>query len=65
MNATEFQKVTQVPARTEPFGGIGWTVYTFIDAREAARWVAAFPQAAMPCWKRFETVNGELLRARR
>ena len=58
------EKVLRVPSRTEPFGGIGWTVYEFATAREAAEFVRGFPQAAMPCWKRFEIIGGELIQVR-
>lgn len=65
MDATrKMTQVTQVPARLEPFGETGWTVFSFADARAAAEWVASYPQAAMPCWRRFETVGGELMLAR-
>jgi len=62
LNASK--KVTAVPARTEPFGGIGWTVYEFANATEAAAWVRLYPQAAMPCWKRWDVIDGELLEVR-
>jgi hypothetical protein len=53
--------VTKVPARLEPFGDIGWTVFEFATAKEAAKWVASFPSAAMPCWKRWEVRDGNLM----
>jgi endo-beta-N-acetylglucosaminidase D len=57
--------VTKVPARLEPLNmGIGWTVFEFATAKEAAEWVASFPQAAMPCWKRWETRDGNLMLVR-
>lgn len=55
---------TQVPHRMEPFGDTGWTVTTFATAQEAADFVQANPRAAMPCWRRFDEVNGELVLAR-
>lgn len=60
----EAEKVTQVPARLEPFGGIGWTIFEFSSAHEAAEWVSRYRSAAMPCWKRFEIIDGELLQVR-
>jgi len=58
-NATKL--ITRVPARTEPFGGIGWTVYEFSDATEAAEWTRKHPQAEMPCWRRYTILEtGEL-----
>jgi hypothetical protein len=57
--------VTKVPARLEPLKmGIGWTVFEFATAKDAADWVASFPQAAMPCWKRWETRDGNLMLVR-
>lgn len=58
------KKVTAVPARLEPFGDVGWTVFCFKSAGAAAAWVVANPQAAMPCWRRFDVVGGELVLAR-
>jgi hypothetical protein len=63
MNTTT-KTVSKVPSRTEPFGGIGWTVYEFANAREAADFVRSYPQAAMPCWKRFEVIDGDLIQVR-
>lgn len=45
-------------------GDAGWTVYQFADAREAARFVEANRASAMPCWQRFEIINGELIQVR-
>lgn len=56
--------VTKVPARLEPFGQTGWTVFGFATATEAAAWVASNPRAAMPCWRRFDVVDGDLVLAR-
>lgn len=41
-------------------GDAGWTVGTFVDAKAAARFVEQNPSAAMPCWRRFAIVDGEL-----
>ncbi len=46
-----------VPGR----GDAGWTVKNFPTARDAARFVAVHPEAAMPCWQRFSVVGGELV----
>ncbi len=35
-------------------GDAGWTVVECRTAERAADFVAAYPQAAMPCWRRFE-----------
>lgn len=56
--------VTKLPARLEPFGDIGWTVFTFPDARAAASWFLANPQARMPCWQRLEVIDGQLVQVR-
>jgi hypothetical protein len=57
--------VTKVPGRCEPVSGDnGWTVYEFATAVEAADFVRAYPQAAMPCWKRWEIVDGQLTQVR-
>lgn len=61
MNATP---VTKVPARIAENPTSGWTVYEFKTATEAAEFVAGYPECAMPCWKRFETVNGALMQVR-
>lgn len=58
------KKVTEVPYRTEPFGGIGWSTAKFDSARDAAQFVLAHPDAAERCWRRFEIVDGELTLAR-
>jgi hypothetical protein len=50
--------VTKVPFRLEPFGTTGWTVFEAVDAYEAAVFVRRNPAAAMPCWKRWEIVDG-------
>lgn len=56
--------VTAVPCRLEPFGSTGWTVYTFANAHEAAAFVLRFGAASMPCWRRWEIVEGALCRVR-
>lgn len=57
-------KVTTVPARLESFGQTGWTVFTFATPADAGAWVQANPQAAMPCWRRCEVIDGELTQVR-
>jgi hypothetical protein len=54
---------TAVPHRMEPFGAVGWTVSMFPTAHDAAAFVLAHPQAAMPCWKRVDIINGALVLA--
>jgi|CXWL01.1.fsa_nt_gi hypothetical protein len=44
----------KLPARLEPFGGIGWTMFGFADVGSRDAWMIANPQARMPCWKRIE-----------
>jgi len=56
--------VTQVPSRIAGNPQSGWTVYSFQTAMEAAAFVQQYPECAMPCWKRFDVVNGELLQTR-
>ena len=56
--------VTQVPARIVENPASGWTVYEFATPEKAAEFVAGYPECAMPCWKRFETVNGALMLVR-
>lgn len=53
--------VTEVPHRLEPFRGIGWTVATFASPALAAAFVTAHPNAAMPCWRRWEIADGDLV----
>lgn len=55
---------TQVPYRLEPFGGAGWSVALFASAELAAGFVQAHPQAAMPCWRRFDVIAGALVLVR-
>ncbi len=45
-------------------GAAGWTVYTFPDARAAARFFLAYQFAAMPCWERMQVIDGELFEVR-
>jgi hypothetical protein len=47
----------KVPGR----GEAGWTVYKFENAREAAWFFQSHQHCAMPCWKRFEVIDGELM----
>ena len=56
-NLTRNSSKQFVPGR----GDAGWTVREFATARDAARFVAAYPEAAMPCWQRFSVVAGELV----
>lgn len=51
--------VTRIPHRLEPFGIKGWTVFEAADPYEAAQFVMGHPDAAMPCWLRFRTINQE------
>jgi hypothetical protein len=53
----------KLPYRLEPFGHTGWTV-SEMSAEDAARFVARHPNAAMPCWRRFDTIDGELVQVR-
>jgi hypothetical protein len=61
MNA---KPVTQVPARIATNPASGWTVYEFATPEKAAEFVAGYPECAMPCWKRFETIGGALMQVR-
>lgn len=61
MDKTTTKPKFELPARLEPFGGIGWTICEFADARAAAAFVVAHPSAAMPCWRRFDIVDGALM----
>lgn len=56
--------VTELPARLEPFGGKGWTVFRFDSAQDAAAWFESNRSAAMPCWKRMSVVDGALMLVR-
>lgn len=56
--------VTKVPSRIAENPNSGWTVYEFATPAEAADFIAAYPQCAMPCWKRFETIGGALMQVR-
>ena len=60
MKTTTTNLVTKLPFRCEPFGENGWTVGEFKSAKEAADFFQAYPNAAMPCWKRMDVINGEL-----
>ncbi len=74
-NATNtLHPVTKVPALLDfdgpgdkvklGIGRAGWTLFEFQTATEAAAFVAANPASAMPCWRRFDTVDGELFLSR-
>ena len=52
-----------LPYRLEPFGGRGYTA-SVMSAKDAAEFVTANPQAAMPCWKRFDIIGGLLIQTR-
>jgi hypothetical protein len=56
--------VTRLPARLEPFGQRGWTVFEFATSEQAAEWFMSYPEAAMPCWRRFSIVAGKLVLVR-
>lgn len=53
----------KLPYRLEPFGQNGWTV-SEMSAEDAASFVARYPSAAMPCWRRFDTIDGKLVQTR-
>ena len=63
-NAATAKPVTKVPSRLEPLGKSGWTVFEFASANDAAAFVKAYPECRMPCWARFDVVEGALLLAR-
>lgn len=52
-----------LPYRLEPFGLTGWTVVS-MSTEDAANFVRANPSAAMPCWKRFDVIEGCLVQVR-
>ena len=56
--------VLAVPARIASNPASGWTVYEFKSAREAAEFITGYPECAMPCWKRFEVISGDLMQVR-
>lgn len=35
-------------------GQAGWTVYTFDSVEDRDAFMRAYPEAAMPCWRRIE-----------
>jgi hypothetical protein len=45
-------------------GGAGWTVYQFVSAVEAAEFFEAHQHCAMPCWKRMDVIDGQLVQVR-
>lgn len=51
--APKLVAVTKLPFRTEPFGGIGWSVLESTPT-EIAAFFRSHPHAAMPCWRRME-----------
>lgn len=56
--------VTEVPGLVDATGRSGWTVYSFANGADAARFVSDFASLAMPCWKRFDVIDGVLTLAR-
>ncbi|WP_411887388.1 hypothetical protein [Hydrocarboniphaga effusa] len=56
-------EMVDLPYRLEKFGANGWTV-SRMTAAEAARFVTAHPDAAMPCWRRFDVIDGALVLVR-
>ena len=56
--------VTTVPSRVVEHPDRAWTIYEFANPTDAADFVAAHPECAMPCWQRFETINGALMQVR-
>lgn len=62
-------KVLALPYRLEAvpdpvLGKIGIAVGTFVSAKAAADFFQRYPQAATPCWKRMEVIDGELVQVR-
>ena len=54
MNA---KPLTQIPARIVGNPASGWTVYEFASPENAAEFVVAHPECAVPAWKRMETMG--------
>lgn len=61
MNNATTQLTIKVPARLEPKGVKGWTVYEFATLADAHTWAARNQDAAMPCWRRAECWGGKAL----
>ncbi len=61
----EFKRLTasgdyiDLPYRLEPFGQNGYTVAR-MSPEQAADFVRIHRNAEMPCWKRFDSINGRL-----
>lgn len=56
--------ITCLPHRLEPWGMVGWTVREFASASDAADFFRRYPAAAMPCWRRMEVIDGQLVLVR-
>lgn len=56
--------VNCLPHRLEPWGLTGWTVREFASAEDAAEFFLRHPDAAMPCWRRMEVIDGQLVLVR-
>lgn len=52
---------TLSPATRDHGRGFGWSVASFKSSEDAARFVQNYPNAAMPCWRRFEVIEGKLI----
>jgi hypothetical protein len=53
------------PGRYKPGRGeAGWTIAAFETSEQAAAFVAAHPEAEMPCWRRWEAQGGKLVQVR-
>lgn len=59
-----FTTITCLPHRLEPWGMVGWTVREFASASDAADFFERYPAAAMPCWRRLEVIDGQLVLVR-
>ena len=54
---TDQRRVLVVKGTPGSHGDAGWTVFECRTPERAADFVAAYPQAAMPCWRRFEVLS--------
>lgn len=59
----EAKQLIDLPYRLEPFGQVGWTVGR-MTPEAAADFVRANRSAAMPCWHRFDEIDGQLVLVR-
>ena len=64
MHTSRPTPVTSLPHRFEKFGHIGWTVRGFATPQDAAAFFTAHPDAAMPCWRRMDVIDGQLMLVR-